>query len=285
MLASLVAAAMAATPAPIADHQAACAGKQGWSDPAPPVRVFGNVYNVGTCGIVALLVAGENGHILIDGATAKAAPSIARNIERLGFRLGDVKLILGTHEHDDHAGELSELQRLTGATVRLSPVATEVLRSGRLDPSDPQLAIAAPLPRLKPGKALHNRETVRLGELRLTAHLTPGHSPGGTSWAWRSCEIGDCASIVFADSLSAVSADDYRFTEHPERVRALRKSFARVAALPCTLLITPHPSASRFYERLAGDGQLRDAGACKDYSKRAAQGLQSRLARDKAATP
>jgi metallo-beta-lactamase class B len=285
MLASLVAVTIAATPAPITEQQAACAGKDGWSDPAPPVHVFGNVYNVGTCGIVALIVAGDKGHILIDGATEKAAPSIARNIERLGFRLGDVRLIVGSHEHDDHAGGLAELQRLTGATVRLSPVSTQVLRSGRLDPRDPQVSIGAPLARLKPGKPLRDRETVRLGGLRLTAHLTPGHSPGGTSWAWRSCEGDACASVVFADSLSAVSADDYRFADHPERVRELRKSFARVGELSCTLLITPHPSASRFYNRLAGDGQLQDAAACKDYAARAAERLQARLAREKAAAP
>lgn len=285
MLVSLVAISIAAMPAAMAEHQAACAGKDGWSDPAPPVRVFGNVYNVGTCGIVSLLVAGRHGHILIDGATVEAAAGIARNIERLGFRLGDVKLILGSHEHDDHAGGLAELQRLTGATVRLSPVATRVLRSGHLDPSDPQLTIAAPLPRLTPGKSLRNRETVRLGELRLTAHLTPGHAPGGTSWAWTSCEAGACVSMVFADSLSAVSADDFRFTDHPERVRALRKSFARVAALPCTLLMTPHPSASLLYERLAGAGALLDAGACKAYAARAAERLQLRLEKEKAAIP
>ena len=94
MFASIAAAALAAAnPATVAEHQAACAGKDGWSDPAPPVQVFGNVYDVGTCGIVSLLITGPRGHILLDAATAEAAPSIAANIERLGFKLSDVKLI------------------------------------------------------------------------------------------------------------------------------------------------------------------------------------------------
>ena len=117
MLASLLAAAAVAQPVPIEQHQAACAGKQGWSDPAPPIHIFADVYNVGTCGVVVLLVTGSEGHILIDGATAEAAPDVARNIERLGFKLTDVKVMLASHEHLDHVGGTAELQRLSGARL------------------------------------------------------------------------------------------------------------------------------------------------------------------------
>src|ERR1044072_6844084 len=100
MFGSLAAAALAAaTPATVEEHQAACAGKDGWSDPAPPVKIFANVYDVGTCGIVSLLITGPRGHILLDGATAEAAPSIAANIQRLGSQLSHVEVICATHQH------------------------------------------------------------------------------------------------------------------------------------------------------------------------------------------
>ena len=85
----------------------ACQGRDGWSDAAPPARIFGDVYYVGTCGITALLIVGDRGHILIDGATAEAAPGIAANIRRLGFRPQDVRYLLNSHEHVDHAGGCS----------------------------------------------------------------------------------------------------------------------------------------------------------------------------------
>ena len=117
------AAAKTGGPASIAEHQRQCAGKDGWSDPAPPVRIFANVYDVGSCGIAVLLVAGPKGHILIDGATAQAVPSILRNIARLGLSLSDVKYLLSTHEHVDHAGGLHALQQATGATLIASAAA------------------------------------------------------------------------------------------------------------------------------------------------------------------
>ena len=108
---------------PLPEFFAQCEDKDGWSDPAPPIRVFGNVYDVGTCGIVVLLIAGSEGHVLIDGATAEAAPLIATNIEALGFALGDVEWIVTSHEHYDHVGGVAELQALTGARVAASAAA------------------------------------------------------------------------------------------------------------------------------------------------------------------
>lgn len=282
MFVSLAALALAATgPAPIAEWQRQCAGKDGWSDPAPPVRIHGNTYQVGTCGIVVLLVTGPKGHVLIDGATAEAAPGIASNIERLGFRLSDIKLILASHEHVDHVGGLAELQRLTGAVIRLSPAATHVLASGEVDPADPQHGIIAAPPAARPGPMLRDGETVGLGPLRLTAHFTPGHVAGGTSWTWRSCEARRCLRIAYADSLSAVSAKGYKFSQHPERIAALRASFRTVAGLQCDLLITPHPAASRLLERLAGTRPAHLAGECGAYAARAHAAFAERVAAER----
>ena len=270
------------SPAPIADLLTQCAGKDGWSDPAPPVRIYGSTYLVGTCGISAILITSGKGHVLIDGATAEAAPSIAANIERLGFRLRDVKLILSSHEHRDHVGGLAELQRRSGAPVRASAMAGPVLTTGRKLPADPQAGIVDSFPPVQLGRALKDGETVAVGPLLLTAHLTPGHAPGGTSWSWRSCEGRKCVNLVFADSVTAVSAEGYRFSDHQPYVAAFRASISKIAALPCDILLTPHPGASNMFDRLAGKAPLVDPSACAAYAQKGRAGLDKRLAQEAA---
>ena len=267
--------------APATELVTSCAGRDGWSDPAPPARIFGNTYYVGTCGITALLVTSRHGHVLIDGATAEAAPSIAANIERLGFKLSDVKLLLNSHEHFDHAGGTAALQRLTGARLRVREPARAVFQTGRPAATDPQAGSLRPLePALVDG-TVAGGEVVRLGRLALTAHATPGHSPGSTSWTWRSCEGRRCIRVAYADSLTAVSADDYRFSDHPDTVAQFRATLARVAALECDLLITPHPSVSKLFDRLTGKGLLIDPGACRAYAGFATQAFDERLGRER----
>ena len=284
MFASLaIASALAASgPATVAEWRAACAGKDGWSDPAPPLHLFGNVYDVGTCNITALLITSPKGHILLDAATAEAAPAIAANIERLGFKLADVKLIGGSHEHYDHAGGIAELQRLTGATVMASAGAYNPYETGKLDPEDPQAGLDNPYPPSKVGILLSDGFVVRQGPLRLTAHLTPGHSPGSTSWSWRSCEAKTCVTIVYADSITPVSGDAYRFTDHRRYTVEFHRSIDRIARLKCDLLITPHPDASNLIDRLEGKAPLVDPQACKAYAAKGRAALDERLGTEKA---
>lgn len=274
--------ASVATPASFSALQEQCEGKDGWSDPAPPVRIYANVYDVGTCGIVVLLIASPDGHVLIDGATAEAAPAIAANIERLGFALGDVRFIAASHEHLDHVGGLADLQRLTGAEVVARAPARRVLESGVVASEDPQAGLHPPFTALRVGRVIADGEQVRLGSLVLTAHATPGHSPGSTSWSWRSCADAACLTIVYADSISAVSSDAYRFLDHPDYVVPFRASLDKIAALDCDLLITPHPGASNLYARLAGKAPLIDRSACRNYAQKARQNLDRRLATEAA---
>ena len=281
MFGSLAAAALAAaTPATVEEHQAACAGKDGWSDPAPPVKIFANVYDVGTCGIVSLLITGPRGHILLDGATAEAAPSIAANIQKLGYQLSEVKLIGATHEHYDHVGGIAELQRLTGATVMSMPGAYVALETGKVDKDDPQYELHQEFPAAKVGIMLADGFVVRQGPLAITSHATPGHAPGSTSWSWRSCEGGRCVSFVYADSVSAVSSDSYRFSDHKRYVAAFKDSLNKIGRMQCSLLVTPHPAASNLYDRLAGKAPLIDRSACKDYAQRGRAALDERLAKE-----
>jgi metallo-beta-lactamase class B len=260
---------------------AQCEGRYGWSDVAPPAHVFGNVYMVGTCGIVSLLITSDKGHILIDGATEKAAPSIAKNIRKLGFELSDVRYLLSSHEHKDHAGGLAVLKRLTGAQMVAIAAAKVSLETGLSDKTDPQIGSIESFPGVKVDRLVNDGESLKSGTLSLTAIASPGHAPGGTSWTWRSCEGTTCHNFVYADSLGSVSADNYRFSDHPEYVATFRKTIDRIANLrTCDILITPHPSQSQFFERLAGVTAMVNQKGCMDYAAAASERLDARLAKE-----
>src|SRR6476469_3094832 len=245
---------------------AACGGSEEWEKPAPPVRIFGNTYFVGTCGITSILITSKQGHILIDGGTEADAPLIAHNIQDLGFRLSEVKIILQSHEHSDHVGGVARLQQLTGAQVFASPAAAAVLRTGAAGKDDPQAGLSKPFPAARVDHVIQDGEMVRVGDSIVIAVATPGHTPGALTWHWGSCDGGICRQIVYADSLTPVSRDDYRFSDHPQSVAAYRASIAKIAALPCDSLLTPHPSASDMVKRLAPGRPLDDATPCKHYA-------------------
>ncbi len=260
-----------------------CEGRDGWSDIAPPAHVFGNVYMVGTCGIVSLLITSNKGHILIDGATEEAAPSIAQNIRNLGFDPKDVRYLLNSHEHIDHVGGLAVLKQITGAKMLARAEAKASLESGVPDKTDPQLGGLPSFAGIKVNQLIKDGETIRLGPLALTAIASPGHAPGGTSWAWQSCEGSKCHSFIFADSLGSISADGYRFSDNPQYVSVFRATIARIANISsCDILITPHPSQSQFFERLSGEAPLINKAACADYATAARGRLDTRLAKEAA---
>jgi len=257
-----------------------------WTRPAPPVRIHGNTYLVGSCGISSILIVGSDGDVLIDGGPEAAAGLIADNIRALGYRLQDVRFILTSHEHYDHVGGISELQRLSGATVVTSAAAAPVLRSGVPAASDPQFGLAKRFPAVEVGRIVRDGEEVLLGNVMLTAVATPGHTAGAMSWRWVSCDGGVCRTIVYADSLTPVSNDAYRFSDHPTELAAFRASIAKIADSPCEILLTPHPSASRMPDRLAIGRPLLDPEACKTYAAERTKALDDRLAKEAApATP
>jgi metallo-beta-lactamase class B len=259
---------------------ATCKDWDDWDKPAPPVRIFANTYLVGTCGIASILVTGTEGHILIDGGTEPDAALIAANIRRLGFKLGDVKILLHSHEHFDHVGGIARLQQLTGARLFASPAAAKVFETGAAGAGDPQAGLNKPFPPAQVSRIIHDGEVVRLGNLWLTVHATPGHTPGALTWEWGSCDGGVCRRIVYADSLSPVSRDTYRFSDHPAYLAAYRASIAKIAALKCDILLTSHPSASDMVDRLAGRAPLEDADACRDYAAGLTKKLDQRLAKE-----
>lgn len=257
----------------------ACSGHDGWTDPAPPAHVFGNTWYVGTCGISAVLITGEKGHVLIDGGMAEAAPLVLANIAALGFKARDVRWILVSHEHFDHAGALAELQRATGAKVAAVKPAAAVLETGEPASDDPQYGDLKGIAPVKVDRVLADGDSIVAGSIAATAHVTPAHSPRSTSWTWQTCDKAfACRMIAYADSATAISADGYRFTDHPDRVAQVREGLTQIAALPCDILLTPHPAASAMMERFAAKAPLVDASACRTYAQAAQQRFDGRLA-------
>ena len=257
---------------------ARCKENDDWDKPAPPVRIHGNTYLVGTCGISAILITGSDGHILIDGGTEAGGELIAQNIRALKFKPSDIKILLHSHEHVDHVGGIARLQQLTGAQLAASAGAAAVFRTGTATADDPQVGMHPPFPAARVDRILKDGDTVRLGNLMLTATATPGHTPGALSWSWVSCDGGVCRSIVYADSLNPISRDDYRFSDRPPYIAAFRAGLAKLAALDCDILLTPHPSASNMINRMAGKAPLENREACRDYAALKTKALDDRLA-------
>lgn len=257
-----------------------------WNRPQKPFQVFGNTYYVGTHGISAILITSKAGEVLIDGALPESVQPIASNIRALGFRLEDVKIILNSHVHFDHAGGIAELQRLSGARVHASPSSAAVLKNGGVGRDDPQYGQVQPIAAVQNAHELHDGETVRLGDIALTMHLTPGHTPGGTSWTWQSCEGSVCRNIVYADSLTPVSAKGFLFRDHPGVLQEFDKSFGFLESTPCDVLITTHPEVSGLWERLGAREQgvkpdpMVNEKACRDLAERGRRALKDRLAQE-----
>lgn len=262
---------------------AACDGSTDPEQPAPPVRIHGNSYLVGTCGISSILIVGTGGDILIDSGTEKGADRVAANIRRLGYDPRDVRILLNSHEHQDHAGGMARIQQLTGAQLYASPASASVLKSGVPASDDPQGRLLQHFAPARVDRIIHDGEQVRIGNLMLKAVTTPGPTQGSTTWQWVSCDAGVCRTIVYVDSPTPVSTDDYRFTDHPALVAQFRASIAKVAALDCDILLTPHPTASKLDQRLALGQPLLDTNGCKTYAAQLSKVLADRLAKEAAA--
>lgn len=285
----LLAAATAAVPADLAPID--CGPCPAWNEAQAPFRLHGDSWYVGTRGLSAVLVATPEGLVLIDGGLPQSAPRIAANLQALGFELKDVRYLLNSHPHWDHAGGLAALQRLTGAPVVTTSAGAAAMRRGNSPHGDPQAGFgekANAYPPVAVIRTIADGGTLTVGGTTFTMYATPGHVDGGTTWHWRSCAGDHCRDLVFADSLGAVSAPDYRFSDHPGQVAALRASIAKVAALSCDLVVSAHPSASGLMEKLArreadpSVNALLDPRSCADYAAGGASGLEKRLAAEAA---
>jgi metallo-beta-lactamase class B len=179
---------------------------------------------------------------------------------------------------------------LSGATVAASKFTARALEDGHSGSNDPQYGALPPIQKVAHVKVIKDGETLHVGPLALTAHFTPGHTPGGTTWTWQSCDQDRCLNMVYADSLTAVSADSFRFssnTTYPNVMHDFETSFATLSALPCDILLTPHPEVSdtlgKWQRREQGvtPDPFIDPNACRAFITQARQDLAARVEKEK----
>jgi metallo-beta-lactamase class B len=209
-----------------------------WNQPFEPFRIAGTVHYVGTRGLAAYLITDPAGHILIDGAMEESAAQIAANVRKLGFSMGDVKIMLINHAHWDHSGGLADLKRFSGARLLASAADKPDLESGRSS----YRADIAPAAPVRVDRVIRDGETIRLGATRLLVHLTPGHTKGCTSWTMRTQEAGRPLDILFACSLTPAGQQLVNDPGYPNAVADFRATFAKLKALTADIYLNYHPS-------------------------------------------
>ena len=275
----------------LADPPHRCDSCDEWNKPREPFKVFGNTYFVGTDGLSSILIAGDNGLILLDGGLEQSAALIDANIRKLGFRTQDVRLIVNSHGHYDHAGGIAALQRASRSAVAASPSGASALRRGENTEDDPQYGFgrdANGFPPIENVQVIRDNEVLRVGNLEITANFTPGHTPGSTAWAWKACEGLKCLDMVYADSLTAVSAPGFKYTDSSDLVNAFRRSISRMAELPCDIVISTHPSATNLDAKIRKRAEMKGSDpdpfvdhGCKALAATAMKGLEARIAEEK----
>lgn len=216
--------------------------RESWRQPVPPVRIAEHTWHIGTASITTLLLKTDDGAILIDGGVPQAADMLLSHMKMLGVEPHDLKLILHSHAHADHTGPFAAIKRATGATLVSNAESAAMLARGGSD--DIHFGDGITFPPVQVDRLLHDGEIVELGSLRLTVHFTPGHTPGSMSWTWDDVRDGNALHIAYVDS---ISAPGYRLIDNPRYPRIVgdyRASFATIRALPCDVLLSPHPDFS-----------------------------------------
>lgn len=209
-----------------------------WIEKQAPFRLIGNVYDVGSVGLTALLITTPQGHVLVDAGMPGFAPQVAKNIEALGFRPHDVRWILNSHAHFDHAGGFAELKRLTGAKLAATAGDRDLLERG-VYPGDEGNAFLR-FPPVHVDRVLADGDTVKIGPLVLTAHLTPGHTPGDTTWTFPVAEGGRRLEVVYYGSTSVAANRLVSRPTYPGIVDDYRRTFVRLAGLHADVFLAPH---------------------------------------------
>ncbi len=268
------------------DEPIVCDQCNNWNEAQDPFRVHGNTWYVGTAGLSSLLIETDDGLILIDGGLPQSAALIDASIRNLGFDTLDVKAILVSHAHYDHAGGVAALQRFTGAKVFAGQLALETLATGRLTVDDPQYVADSDkgdFPAIRQLVAVGDGEVVTIGSVDVKAVYTPGHTPGSTSWTWQSCALNVCYDVVYADSMTAVSAEGFKFTVSGAADK-LVASAGIIADLDCDILLSPHPFFFGMLDKLEridqGNPFVNKVG-CLLYAESSLQWLEQRLAAER----
>lgn len=258
-----------------------------WNQPVEPYRIAGNLYYVGASDVTSFLIATPEGHVLLDGGFVETVPIIRDSVRKLGFRLEDVKVLISSHAHYDHAGGLAELKRLTGAKLAASEADAPALARGGT--GDPALGDQFPFPPVAVDRTLRDGDTVSLGGTTLTARLTPGHTPGCTTWTMKVAEGERTYDVVFVGSATVLPG--VRLTGRPT-YPGIADDFATAfrvwKSLPCDIFLASHGSfygATEKAARLAGKADANpfvDPQGYRAWLERVEGVYVERLAREKA---
>ena len=258
-----------------------------WNEPFEPFTVIGNIHYVGTAGVSSFLITTPDGHFLLDGIVPQSVPQIAANIRALGYDIQDVKYLLNSHAHFDHAGGLAGLQRLSGASMVASVADKPVLEAGDISygPSS-----GMRFPPVRVDRVIGDGERLTLGGVALTAHLTPGHTEGCTSWSMDVTGADGTRHTAFFHCSATVAGQALVPESYPGMVAAFRSTFARVRAMRADVLLANHENFFDLNERRerqrAGDANaFVDADALQAFNTTLEAAFEAELARQQQGRP
>ncbi len=269
-------ASMAAAAEPPLPQLQAYEVKASWRQPIAPLQIADHTWYVGTAGLSALLVKTDDGAILIDGGMPQAADMLLANLRKAGVQPQALRYIAHSHAHADHAGPLAAVKRATGAQLLSNAESAWLLAHGGSD--DIHFGDDIVFPPARADRLLHDGETVTLGGIALTVHFVPGHTPGSMAWTWTDTREGKPVRIAYVDSLSAPG---YRLVDNPRLPRIVddyRRTFDVVRAMPCDLLLTPHPDASGWTPGDAANPHPQPV-TCKAYADASQRKFEAELAK------
>lgn len=258
-----------------------------WNEPFAPFTVIGNIHYVGAAGVSAFLITTPQGHFLLDGILPQSAPQIAANIAALGFDVREVKYLLNSHAHVDHAGGLAGLQRLSGARVVASAADRPVLEAGDIG-YGPSAGMRFPPVRVD--RVIGDGERLTLGGVTLTAHLTPGHTAGCTSWSMEVTGADGVRHTAFFHCSATVAGQSLVPESYPGMVEAFRATFARVRQMRADVFLANHDNffdlAGKRARQQAGDANaFVDAGELQRFNDALEAAFKAELARQQGPMP
>jgi len=209
-----------------------------WNKPVEPFGIIGNIYYVGVSDVSSFLITSPEGHILIEGGFAETAPHIEKNIHKLGFKLEDVKILLTSHAHFDHAGGLAELKRITGGKLYASkPEAVMLANGGK---GDFHFGDQLQFPPVSTDRIVSDNEQIQLGGVTMRSYLTPGHAKGCTTWTMTTTENGKRYNVVFVGSVSVPGYELKNNKKYPNIADDYTRSFEILKKLKCDIFLAPH---------------------------------------------
>ena len=254
------------------------------NQPFKPFRIIGNIYYVGTNDLACYLIKTSAGHILLDTGLEESPPIVRANIAALGFKLQDIKIILSSHAHYDHVGGHAEMQRETGAQVYASAGDAVILESGGTKAFHP----LKPFKPVKVDRIVKDGEEVRLGDMELTAHQTPGHTEGNTTWTAVAQENGKKYDVVFIGSMSInPGVHMVNYSPWPDIARVYARSFQILKRLHCDIFLGPHANFFAMEDkvrRLNAHPKVNpfiDPEGYRDYIARMEQRYNEQIQRDR----